>query len=102
MKKNLYAVECLVPLDKQALELHEKYTSIVSVGGFYTYKELVWLFHEEEKKANSKIAQLSTWWQSFEWEETKRSGKPTIYTITKVFDKPRQFWLPYTRLYSLQ
>lgn len=83
-------VECLVPLDKQALELHEKYTSIVSVGGFFTYKELVWLFHEEEKQANSKIAQLSTWWQSFEWEETKRVGKPTIYTITKVFDTPRQ------------
>lgn len=94
MKKDLFAVEC--QLDKQALELHEKYTSIVSVGGFFTYKELVWLFHEEEKKANSKIAQLSTWWQSFEWEETKREGKATIYTITKVFDKPRQR-IDYTR-----
>ena len=84
-------VECLVPLSKEDEERHEKYTSIVSVGGFFSQKELAWLFHEEVKDTGKqKQIQLSTWWQSFEWEETKRSGKPTIYTITKVFDKPRQ------------
>lgn len=84
-------VECLVPLTKEDEERHEKYASIVSVGGFFSQKELAWLFHEEVKDTGKqKQIQLSTWWQSFEWEETKRVGKPTIYTITKVFDTPRQ------------
>ncbi len=84
-------LECLVPLTKEDEERHNRYVNMVKVGTDYTQKELVLLFNEEEKQTGTqKQKQLSTWWQSFEWEETKRAGKPTLYTVTKVFDKPRQ------------
>lgn len=72
------------------MQRHNKYTDLVEVGKDYTQKELCDLFSEQvETSGRGRTLQLSKWWQSFEWIERKQSGKPTIYTITKVYDEVR-------------
>lgn len=82
--------ECIKPISEEELERHEKLVNALEVNKGYSQADICAITGEKvETGGRNRTIQLSYWWQSFEFTETKQSGKPTIYTPIKIFKEPR-------------